>query len=151
MTDDAAGAPEKRAVPGLPQRDRRLGEIRWSRWEPVPRILCTGSRSRSSVDLSDGSCATCAFPGPLVESTGATWYTPPPARRVTRRSNVAAGVRPASEPVVSEPYWCRSHFAVRCPSCDETFVYLLASFAPDGRFTELEHFYVPPRERDMLF
>src|SRR5690606_4628832 len=140
-----------RALPGLPRRDRRLGEIRWSRWERVPLILCSGSRSRSSVDLRDGSCSTCAFPGPLVESTGSTWFTPPAVRRITRRSAVAAGARPESEPVPREPYWCRSHFAVRCPACDETFVYLLGPFSEDGQFTELEHFYVPPREQGMLF
>ncbi|MGY1548310.1 hypothetical protein [Streptomyces sp. MN6] len=150
MTDDAAEGPEKRALPGLPKRDRRLGEIRWSRWEPVLQILCRGSRSRS-VNLADGSCTTCAFPGPLVQSTGSTWYAPPPVRRITRRSNVAAGVRPESELAQREPYWCRSHFAVRCPACDETFVYLLESFAEDGQFQELEHFYVPPREEGMLF
>ncbi|MFE7968147.1 hypothetical protein ACFU0X_34810 [Streptomyces cellulosae] len=151
MTDPVADPPEKRLLPSLPNRDPRLGEIRWSRWEPVVQILCRGTRSRSSVDLRDGSCSTCSHPGPLVQSVGSTWYTPPPLRRITRRSNVAAGVRPESEPARAEPYWCHSHFAVRCPACDETFVYLLGGFSESGEFTELEAFYVPPREQGMLF
>ncbi|MGV9814780.1 hypothetical protein ACWDTQ_23110 [Streptomyces cellulosae] len=151
MTDPVADPPEKRLLPSLPKRDPRLGEIRWTRWEPVIQFLCRGTRSRSSVDLTDGSCSTCSFRGPLVSSSGQTRYTPPPARRITRRSNVAAGVRPESEPARAEPYWCHSHFAVRCPACDETFVYALKGFSPSGEFEELTDFYVPPREQGMLF
>ncbi|RZF02916.1 hypothetical protein [Streptomyces albidoflavus] len=140
--------PELFPVPqrSLPAQDDRFGEIRWSEWEPVPRILCAGRRG--SLNLADGSCTHCRFPGPLLSSSGMVLHSP---EGTSVSGGAGTGARRPSAPAAERPYWCHSHYAVSCPECGETSVYVHGPFAEDGQFSELRHCYVAPREEGTLF
>ncbi|MBZ3908549.1 MULTISPECIES: hypothetical protein [Streptomyces] len=99
-----------RILPALPDTDPEAGEIRWDRWEPA--LLVTHI---------DPTCRTCAFPGPLSTAFGKTWYTPEPTQVRIQRSRPGEPSKWAR--VQGKPYWCKTHYAVRCPQCDEMTVY----------------------------
>jgi hypothetical protein len=125
---------ERRILPALPGKDPELGEIRWERWEPA-----------LPMTHFDPSCPTCAFPGPLSTAFGKTWYTPPPSRARVERST--RGSRSKWVTVQHRSYWCKTHWAVRCPRCDEMTVYRRdgASAGP-ARWVEI-HYRPPTTER----
>ncbi|MFE2934950.1 hypothetical protein [Streptomyces sp. NPDC059278] len=103
----------QRLIPALPERDPELGEIRWDKWE---HALCL---THIPVD-----CETCDYPGPLRNAQGKTLYQDPPRRPQLKRSRVAEGQRPVyGAPVTPEPRWLYTHWASRCPHCDEMSVW----------------------------
>lgn len=113
-------------VPALPAADPEHGEIRWDRWE---RALL--------ISHIDPSCVTCGNPGPLAVARGRTWYTPPPTMTRVQRSS-RHNARPSRwVPVHHQPYWCYTHWALRCQQCDETTVWRM------GDWEEIA--YRPPR------
>lgn len=134
----------RRIIPALPDADPELGEIRWDHWEEA---LC--------LTHIDGSCRTCAFPGPLCVAKGKTWYTPEPTYVRVRRSSWERKERSKWVKARHRPYWCYTHWASRCPTCDEMFVYRMASRHQD--WVEIAyHPYtteraVPPTQDDVLF
>ncbi|WP_327359571.1 hypothetical protein [Streptomyces sp. NBC_01304] len=135
MSTDAA-AP--RIVPALPTSDPELGEIRWERWEPA--LLLTHH---------DPGCSTCAFPGPLATAFGMTWYTPEPTW--TRKARSGPGAR--SQWVRAQPnsYWCNTHWAVRCPQCDEMRVYRRSDWTEIHYRPPTTERAVPPTDDNVLF
>lgn len=103
----------RRLIPALPEADPQLGPITWGRWEEVP-----------CMTHIPGHCTTCEFPGPLRSAQGMTWHQDPPRRALVRRSRVAEGQRPVWGPVtVPEPRLVYTHWATRCPHCDEMSVW----------------------------
>jgi len=137
----------RRIIPALPDADPVLGEIRWDRWEEA---LC--------LTHVDGSCVTCAFPGPLRVARGMTWYTPEPTYVRVRRSSRRDGRASKWVKARHEPYWCYTHWASRCPACDEMFVYRMYGGAGrEKEWVEIAyHPYtteraVPPTDDDVLF
>lgn len=126
----------RRIIPKLPETDPALGKIRWDRWEEA---LC--------LTHIDGSCQTCVFSGPLRVTKGKTWYTPEPTFGRVRR--------PQRNRAQHESYWCYTHWASRCPHCDEMFVYRMAPRHQD--WVEIAyHPYtteraVPETQDDVLF
>lgn len=125
-----------RVLPSLPDRDPLLGEIRWDRWNPGVVSLC--------ARVPTAGCGTCAYDGAMSTAFGATWHTSPARRQITNPSRIADGQRPASRLVPESSWWVRTHYAVRCPACDETFVHRMRGGDPGGEFTELTAFYQPP-------
>ncbi|WP_159047827.1 hypothetical protein [Streptomyces sp. WM6378] len=116
-----------RVLPALPDRDHEDGEIRWGRWEPA-----------LAASHIDPRCPTCAFPGPLSTVFGQTWYTPEPTPVRVRRSRPG---QPSEWVQAQGPsYWCKTHYAVRCPQCDEMTVYRRSDW------TEI-HYRPPTTER----
>ncbi len=110
---DAGWQPEPRVIPALPSRDPELGEIRWER-----------EVAALTVSHVPSHCQSCAYPGPLRTAQGLTLYQERPYRELVRRSRIAEGKRAVAGKVVTpEPRWVFSHWARRCPACDEMTVW----------------------------
>ncbi|MER6605992.1 hypothetical protein ABT282_08750 [Streptomyces sp. NPDC000927] len=116
--------PKPRIFRALPERDEDLGEIRWDRFEPLMQTLCTKG------GLSN-ACPTCAFPGPLNGAEGRTRReaTVRTHRKITQKSKIAEGQRVKSVLVHErvDERWLISHYAIRCPACEETKVLIFGS------------------------
>lgn len=99
---------ESYAVPKLPETDPAVGEIKWRRWEKC-------------IEASnlDGSCATCGYPGPLRESHGKTFHTPPEKLVRLERSSIHPKKPSKWVRKQNEPYWAYTHYATFCPQCLE--------------------------------
>ncbi|MFJ2218232.1 hypothetical protein ACIQVO_38555 [Streptomyces sp. NPDC101062] len=129
---------ERRILPALPDSDPEMGEIRWERWEPA--LIMTHI---------DPSCVTCAFPGPLSTAFGKTFYTPPPTLARVERS---VRGRPSKWATVQHrSYWCITHWAVRCPRCDEMRVYRQDDWTEIHYRPPTTERAVPPTEDNVLF
>lgn len=83
------------AVPKLPETDRAVGEIKWRRWD------------------------TCGYPGPLRESHGKTFHTPPEKLVRLERSSIYPKKPAKWVRKQNEPYWAYTHYATFCPQCLE--------------------------------
>jgi hypothetical protein len=129
---------ERRILPALPGTDPELGEIRWERWEPA-----------LPMTHFDPRCRTCAFPGPLSTAFGTTCYTPPPSRVRVERST--RGSRSKWVTVQNRSYWCKTHWAVRCPRCDEMTVYRRDGWVEIHYRPPTTERAVPPTEDNVLF
>lgn len=127
----------RRILPALPATDAQAGTIRWDRWEPA--LLITHV---------DPSCSTCAFPGPLSTARGMTWYVPEPAWARVERSH--PGSRSRWVRVQGKPYWCYTHWAVRCPRCDETTVWRMNGWEEIHHQPPTTERALPPAD-DVLF
>ncbi|MER0477359.1 hypothetical protein ABR737_03095 [Streptomyces sp. Edi2] len=112
-----------RVLPALPDHDQDASEIRWDRWEPA-----------IAASHIDPRCPTCAFAGPLSTAFGKTWYTPEPTTVRVKRSSPGQPSQWAQ--AQHDPYWCKTHYAVRCPQCDEMTVYRRSGW--------VEIYYRPP-------
>ncbi|TLQ39416.1 hypothetical protein [Streptomyces marianii] len=127
-----------RILPALPDRDQEDGVIRWGRWEPA-----------IEATHIDPSCPTCAFPGPLSTASGQTWYTPEPTLARARRSS--SGQASQWVRVQHRPYWCNTHYAVRCPQCDEMRVYRRDGWVEIHYRPPTTERAVPPTDDNVLF
>ncbi|MFI1312462.1 hypothetical protein ACH4TS_20310 [Streptomyces albidoflavus] len=137
MVTSAEPAPA-RVLPALPDHDQEVGEIRWGRWEPA-----------ITASHIDPACPTCAFPGPLSTVFGTTWYTPEPTMVRVRRSQ--PGQRSEWVRVQGKPYWCKTHYAVRCPQCDEMRVYRRDDGVEIHYRPPTTERAVPPTDDNVLF
>lgn len=105
--------PGLRLIPALPHADPELGEIRWDEWEKA-----------LTLTHIPGDCETCEYPGPLRTAKGMTLHQDRPYRRLLKPSKIAEGQRAVwSSPVTPGPRWVYTHWAVRCPHCDEMKTY----------------------------
>lgn len=129
---------ERRILPALPDTDPQLGKIRWEGWE-----------SAVPVTHIDPSCGTCAFSGPLSTAFGKTLYTPPPSRVRIERS--ARGRASKWVTVQHRAYWCVTHSAVRCPSCDEMRVCRYEDWTEIYHHPPTTERAVPPTDDNVLF
>lgn len=129
-----------RLIPPLPERDPELGEIRWEGWEKA-----------LALSHIDPSCDTCDHPGPMRTAMGLTLYQEPPRRTLLRRSKITEGRRPVwSEPFVPEPRWVFTHWALRCPRCDEMNVWRTRGWVRIHYHPFAVSRVLPPRD-DALF
>lgn len=117
-------------IPALPGKDPALGEIRWGRWEEA--LLLSHIPSH---------CETCDYPGPLRTAMGKTWYVPPTVAAPLRRRK--PGELREWGSVKHPAHWCYSHWARRCPRCEEMVVW--RTQAAGGKSTWTEIHYRPPR------
>ena len=106
---------QRRILPALPGRDGEA-EIRWERWQPALPLSHIEQR-----------CDTCGYLVALSTCKGLTWFTPEPSWERVERSH--PGKRSRWVKVERRSYWCRTHWAVRCPACDETTVYRMSDWA----------------------
>ncbi|WP_370132562.1 hypothetical protein [Streptacidiphilus sp. EB103A] len=135
--DENVNVAVRRVLPALPSHDEVAGELRWGRWEPA--LL---------VSHLDPRCLTCAYPGPLSTALGQSWYTPEPTHQRVERSSRD---RPSKWVRVQRaPYWVSSHWAVRCPQCDETYVWRRADWVEIFHQPPTTERALPPTE-DVLF
>ncbi|MCX4783911.1 MULTISPECIES: hypothetical protein [unclassified Streptomyces] len=137
-TAPAAHGPIPRILPALPETDPDVGTIRWDPWEPALQITHL-----------DPSCPTCAFPGPLSTACGSTWYTPEPTLARVARSR--PGERSKWIRTQAKPYWCNTHWAVRCPQCDEMHVYRRSDWEQIHYRPPTTERAVPPTDDNVLF
>ncbi|MEV6400938.1 hypothetical protein AB0M39_40205 [Streptomyces sp. NPDC051907] len=126
----------RRLIPALPETDPELGEIRWGQWE---QALC--------VTHIPGDCETCEYPGPMRNARGLTLHQDPPHRPLLRRSRIAEGQRPVwGQPVTPEPRWVYTHWARRCPHCDEMEVWRMKGWVRIHYHPFTEGRKVPPQD-----
>lgn len=133
----ASPEPDRRMLPALPGSDEPLGEIRWDSWESAPEPSHLAS-----------SCPTCAFPGPLSMAFGRTEYTPETDVHVQRSAPDQASQWVRAR---GESYWCRTHWAVRCPQCDEMRIYWMATWEQILCRPPTTERAVPPTSDNVLF
>lgn len=115
-----------RTLPALPAADPTAGKIRWDSWEQTVQP--------SHIDTT---CPQCAFPGPPMLCLGRTWHRPEPTWVRLERSS-ARPRRPSRWARTQPPArWTVTHFAIRCPACDEMSV--------RRRADDTEIHYHPPR------
>lgn len=107
--EDIPRLARRRVLPPLAAQDSELGSIRWEPWQDALQ-----------VSHIDSSCQACSFPGPLATAHGLTLYSPPASVLTTRRADRAG---PPPTAARGTPYWVVSHWASRCPQCDETWVH----------------------------
>ncbi|WP_217231378.1 hypothetical protein [Streptomyces anulatus] len=129
---------ERRILPALPDTDLKMGPIRWERWEPAV-----------TMTHIDPACSTCAFPGPLSTAFGKTYYVPPPTRVRAARSTREQPSKWAT--VQRRAYWCITHWAVRCPGCDEMHVYRQEDWTEIHYWPPTTERAVPPTQDNVLF
>lgn len=96
--------------------DGGAGQIRWDQWE-------TGVR----ISHFDQSCLACGASGPLQVRGGRQLQPGRRVRKLTRRSDVVAGVRPQARTVWVPGSWVLTHVAFRCLRCAEEVTYRYAS------------------------
>lgn len=139
MHDDPEDV-ERRVIPALVAVDPELGEIRWERWE----------RSLQLTHIP-GDCQTCAFPGPMRNARGLTLHQDRPRRDLLRHSRIAEGRRAVWGPVyVPEKRWVYTHWASRCPRCDEMEVWRTRGWVRVQYHPPTTERAVSPRD-DVLF
>ena len=100
------------------------------------------------VSHLDPSCPTCAFPGPLSTAIGESWYSPPLSWARTERSS--AGRASKWVRVQHRSYWVASHWAVRCPQCDEMRVWRRSEWEEIAYHPPTTERALPPAD-DVLF
>lgn len=127
----------QRILPALPGADSLTGPIRWDGWRPA--LLITHI---------DPRCPTCAFAGPLSTARGMTRHVPEPTWARAERSR--PGSRSRWVRVQRDPYWCDTHWALRCPQCDETTVWRMSDWEEIHHQPPTTERAVPPAD-DVLF
>lgn len=147
------GAP-RRIIPALPDRDPLLGDIRWDPWERALSLtICLSDGTQAQLD-----CDICSFSGPLRTAKGMTLYAPKPSwRRVARSTETRSG-RSTWVKQQGKAYWAYTHWAQRCPECDEMEVWRSVEAGDEGKWTLIHRFSQatgggrkPPPQEEVLF
>lgn len=120
MTQKEADEIPRRVIPALPDEDPLMGRVAWDRWKKAPILTHI-----------PGDCDTCGFEGPLRIAAGRTYAKPRPVHARVARSTQTQDGRSRWQMRISKPRWLYTHWAVRCPACDEMSVW--RKFGPDGK------------------